>query len=184
MVTMTQLSMVLSALLLPHAVHGGSFTVKTDDPDFDFMDMWTSRQKTTKTWLPVCYMYDFLQGSGFFPMSWYDDAEVSFSQSGTTRIATYETTRCAWASLCGARADLNHYRIIYEGTSGSSFLEGYFRIVPDHSAETTTTIKCGPQGVVDASCAWDDECPMVCEDAVLNWTGVEDVEVTVIWQPE
>jgi len=139
-----------------------TLTITIDDPAL-VPTAWQYRELTTRTWAPGCYQYDVLQGSGWFPMTFYKDIEPSVSVD--QRTYTYVTGDRSWmASYCGATMDKvgNYVFVELIDRNGNLIAAGTFNVIGE-GATNHADVRCRVQPQPDS-----DRDLLVCPDALVG----------------
>ena len=168
--------------LAPTTVEAGNegvLAIKPMDSGKLTYGQWEYREISTRSrFWAGCWGYDFLQGSGCFPSTWYTYIEPTTRENSDDLF--YSVDRTARACYCHAKPDQINSLSITHTTDDGSLLEGYLRIVPDFSVDATAvTVRCAPAGVIDSPCL---SCGLTCEEARIPWDGRSNAEITVIWE--
>ncbi len=133
---------------------------------------WEYRELSTRN-IFGCNDYDILQGTGWFPATWYKT--YPFMAAGDTFVVNLEHTFRAF--LCAAQMD--PYNSVYvervdAGAVGGK-LAGRFGVVPDGtSGETTITCMRNPSG--------DPDRTLTCEDAHVRLPAKGTMTVHIRFQ--
>ena len=147
----------LCLLAIPSA-HAATLIVSTGSDYVAAVD-WEYRSVATRHWLG-CWQYDVLQGSGWYPSTYYNT--YTPEQSGYDYRFT--TDSGFWRNYCAAQMDqYNHVRLQYQGIDGTLY-QGSFRVIPDGDSRETN-IEC-----------WIDESrdsynQLDCDDPHVIWSN-------------
>ena len=137
------LSFSLSGLALSRV---STITVSTNgNAEVTFGSM-QYREQSTRNFLPGCYHYDVLQGSGWFPATFYQDIEPKTYDQGIQ----YEIPKRSWlARYCGAETDnVANYISIKIQIEGKTLYRGIplkFNEEGDTEAQTNCSSDSCPQ---------------------------------------
>ena len=142
------------------------------DVDVDTMQ-W--REQTTRRWLPGCQWYDVLQGSGWFPATFYYDF-AAVEEDEATYLFTFEQ-RKPLATYCGAKTDnvANYISFTIATTDHDQRIYGGipFEVSDSHPDQTVEVI---------CQLVEDNYGPQVnCERALL--ADDDELEIVVYWLP-
>ena len=162
------LANIFAALLSISSVQAGTLVVAVNGGNPVPVD-WEYRSVTSRSWVPGCTWWDFLQGSGFFPATYY--TTYMPVQEGNTY--TFQTMRGFWQTLCGAQMDeYNSLRFEFATMVGNTTYSGQFRVIPG-----------GDSGEASTSC-WIDESKDVynqiqCDNPTVQWENSGTTQINV-----
>lgn len=173
----------VTLLLLPltavTVTANGVLTIKPEDGGAITFGEWEYRESSTRSRFWVgCWMYDFLQGSGWFPSTWYQYIDPT-ETDGSDDNLEYAVDRTLRAKYCNAQPDQYNYLDVKHIEEDGTVLDGFLRIFPDDTTSTSITVRCGPAGVISSPCA---TCTLNCETATIAWDGRGTAEITVTWE--
>ncbi len=153
---------VLAAFVLSaQFVFAANLTVVPETPGVSVIS-WDFREISTKKF-PGCWQYDFLQGTGWYPRTWYKNyLPVPVEES-----YVFSPKQTLTAKYCSAKMDQYNYVNIQKVTENST-LNGQFSIVPD-----------GLTAEVNIYCTTSGE-SLVCENAHVLWEPSKTATVHVI----
>lgn len=135
---------------------------------------WQYREIAKRTWLPGCYLYDVLQGSGWFPATFYKDVEPDVSFDGQTY--TYITGNRSWhAGYCGAEMDTVGNYVFLDVLDDSQALvaSGTFNVIGLGDSQHAQ-VHCRIQDQPD----WDVNL-VLCNDALVGPGNTFVVDLTI-----
>ena len=117
------------------ANHDGVLNIKKSDNGKLSYGQWEYRELSTRSrWWLGCWSYDVLQGTGWFPSTWYQYIDPTEDNGQLF----YQTDRTARACYCDVQPDEFNSLTLTHVTDEGTELDGFLRIFPDFSVETTS----------------------------------------------
>ncbi len=116
-----------------------SFTFVPDREELS-VTVWHYREVSTRTWLPGCMLPDVLQGTGWFPNTFYTD----YSPRATAEGFEVILEPGKMARYCAAQMDAyNSLRLeLSRSDAPDGVWGGSFSVIPDAAAGKEATVHC------------------------------------------
>lgn len=138
-INMPNLFILFAILSFSSIASARSFTFVTDRPELVPVE-WNYREVASHRNFPGCQGWDFLQGTGWFPSTWYTDYTPVLEQGAYTVETKHSSLR---AKYCAAKMDpYNALRMELDNSEGvNTPLHGFVAIVPD-GMSNDVTVEC------------------------------------------